>query len=153
MGRRDLEGSRSRAASESDRMSATRGVLNGQNVWVAKWVSPEETMCPIVVNRMSLAGRLVHLSGSVCPAAICAMGSSQGDPLNFQLLVCKLDIFCPFCLLNLEGAGKLNDAAWPWNRVPLRNNPTLAQTDQGIDRLPQSKCEERIKTNKSKNKP
>lgn len=108
VGRRDLEGSRFRVASESDRMSATRGVLSGQNVWGGKVGLSRRDDVSKVVDRMSLAGWHVHLSGSACPAAVCAMGSSRGwgCPLNFQLPVCKLDSFCPFCLLSPEGAGK-----------------------------------------------
>lgn len=47
---------------------------------VAKWVSPEQTMCPVVVDGMSLADWHVHLSGSACPAALCAMGSARWVP-------------------------------------------------------------------------
>lgn len=36
VGRRDLEGSTSGAASESDRMSVARGVWSGQTVWGGK---------------------------------------------------------------------------------------------------------------------
>lgn len=55
VGRLDLERSRSGAASESDRMSAARVLWSGQNVWGGKVVSPEQTMCPVVVYGMSLA--------------------------------------------------------------------------------------------------
>lgn len=43
-----------------------------------------------VVDRMSLAGWHVHLLGSACPAATCAIESAEVGHLKSQLTLCKL---------------------------------------------------------------